>query len=372
MWIEPTPNGKFKACERYTDPMSGKTKKASITIEKDIRSSKKEIKKIEEALNAKIAALQQTNNSKPELTLQELKDRYIKSQKAAGLEESTYARNDRVLSSVLKLLGSDTLINKLTARYIMVKLTDADITNTRRNTYLTRLKAMLRWGYQYDYIDSVEYLNKIKRFSEESAREKVAEKYLEPNETNTLLEGMKIQRWKLLTQFLVLSGLRIGEAMALTKDDITNDMIIVNKTADIVNGYVKDRTKTDTSTREVYIQPELADVIKQIKVFNLKNQLKYSYKTNLFISGNDGDIIPYAGYCKYLRENSEKYLGRRITPHALRHTHVSLLAAQGMSLDAIARRVGHEDSEITRKIYFHITKDLKEKDKQEIMRIKLL
>ena len=39
-------------------------------------------------------------------------------------------------------------------------------------------------------------------------------------------------------------------------------------------------------------------------------------------------------YCKYLKENSTA-IGHRITPHALRHTHVSLLAASGLSLEEI-------------------------------------
>ena len=32
MWIEKTPTGKFKACERYTDLMTGKQKKVSVSI----------------------------------------------------------------------------------------------------------------------------------------------------------------------------------------------------------------------------------------------------------------------------------------------------------------------------------------------------
>lgn len=47
--------------------------------------------------------------------------------------------------------------------------------------------------------------------------------------------------------------------------------------------------------------------------------------------------------------------------HDLGHTHASLLLEQGVSIDTISRRLGHENSVITRKIYLHVTKNLKRK-----------
>lgn len=369
MWIESRPNGTYKACERYIDPLTGKTKRVAITIASTSKQAQKDALR---TLNDKIEKALMCQEKKQELNLEELKDRYIEWQKASGIQENTWRRNETIITSVLKILGSDTLVNKLTARYIMVQMTSKDISNTKRNTYMTRFKAMLRWGYRNDYIDSIEYLDKISRFPDESAREKVVDKYLESDEIVKLLEGMKNERWNLLTRFLILSGLRIGEAMALEKSDVTDEHIIVAKTYDLTNGYIKNRTKTESSTRNVDIQDELKDVIRQLKVFSLKQQLKHGYKTDLIISGEDGGPINYPTYAKYIREVSERTIGRRITPHALRHTHVSLLAAKGMSLDAIARRVGHEDSSITRKIYFHITNELAKNDRKAIMEIKLL
>ena len=39
MWIEKTPSGKFKYVEQYTDYMTGKKKRVSITLEKDTASA---------------------------------------------------------------------------------------------------------------------------------------------------------------------------------------------------------------------------------------------------------------------------------------------------------------------------------------------
>ena len=68
-----------------------------------------------------------------------------------------------------------------------------------------------------------------------------------------------------------------------------------------------------------------------------------------------------------MRHASETCLGRRVKVHALRHTHASLLLAEGVSIDLISRRLGHENSKITREIYLHITEKLKKRD-NEILR----
>jgi integrase len=65
-----------------------------------------------------------------------------------------------------------------------------------------------------------------------------------------------------------------------------------------------------------------------------------------------------------MRETTEKVIGDRRTPHCLRHTHASLLFADGVSIDTISRRLGHENSKITREIYLHIIEKVKEKDRE--------
>ena len=77
-------------------------------------------------------------------------------------------------------------------------------------------------------------------------------------------------------------------------------------------------------------------------------------------------------YRYQLNQVSKKALGRTITPHTLRHTHTSLLAEQGVDIETISRRLGHEDSHITKKIYLHVTKKMRERDNQQIQSIKIL
>ena len=92
----------------------------------------------------------------------------------------------------------------------------------------------------------------------------------------------------------------------------------------------------------------------------------------IFLPGKEGTFIDYWAYEKFLKNNALKVLGSKITAHTLRHTHASILAAQGVSVDTIARRLGHENSKITRDVYLHVTEKLKELDNAAIDKTKIL
>ncbi len=49
---------------------------------------------------------------------------------------------------------------------------------------------------------------------------------------------------------------------------------------------------------------------------------------------------------------------KKLTTHIFRHTHISLLAEQGVPLKAIMQRVGHNDPTTTMAIYTHVTEDM--------------
>jgi integrase len=64
-------------------------------------------------------------------------------------------------------------------------------------------------------------------------------------------------------------------------------------------------------------------------------------------------------------------LNKALTPHGLRHTHTSLLAEAGVSLEQIMDRLGHTDDQITKNVYLHVTEEMKKEASQkfaELMR----
>lgn len=369
MWVEKLPTGKIRFVERYTDYLTGKTKKVSVCFDKDNRTTRKLALDI---LNKKI--MENSNKKNKEYTLKDLIDSYRRYQLQA-VKQSTYKRNYHAAKTIMDILGEDTLINRLTASYV----TDCFLATGKApgtlNEHLTRFKAIMRWGFQNDYIDNISFIDKINRFKDVTKKEKIKDKFLEPEELSTLLKHIqdtKCWHWFYLTKFMVLSGLRLGEAIALEINDvdIKNRVIHVNKTYDSVNKIVT-TPKTSCSIRDVYIQDELLSCIKLAKLYFKEIKLMNGVRNKLFITGPDGDYVSLFAFNKFLSEHSYVINNKKVTSHVLRHTHASLLLAEGISIDTISRRLGHENSKITKEIYLHVTEKLKEKDNSALKDITL-
>lgn len=356
MWIEKTPGGKYKACERYTDPLTGKEKKVTVTMDRNNASTRKAAL---QTLTDKIAKKITPVCASRDMTVSALIDLYLEDQKATT-KESTYRRSIFSCKNMQNILGKDTLVEKMTAGYIRKRILATRKSPGTMNEYLKRIKAVIRWGYRNEYVESISYLDRIERFRDATAREKIQDKYLESEELKAIISSMTLQKWKDFTLFLALTGMRVGEALALTIDDVNlaDREIRINKTYDS-NNKVTTPPKTLDSFREIYIQDELLPLVKKLRQSALA--YKFVTKSDLFFQDQDGRF-DYNSYRKHLRVYSKKELGRECTPHILRHTHTSLMAEQGIPLDVISRRLGHSDSRITREIYFHVTKNLKKKD----------
>jgi integrase len=270
MWVEKR-GDKYLAVDRYKDYMTGKTKRVSVSMEKD---TKQERNKAQLILSAKIEAARHADPIQ-KITLESLKDSYIAYQRKT-LKESTVHRNEIILNIVINIIGSDALCDRLTASIIMDRLLSTHKANVTINTYLTRLKAMLRWGYQHDMCPDI--AGKLKPLPDRSEREKISDKFLEKKDLKRLLDGMEVEQWRNLSRLLALSGPRIGEAVALTYDDIdVNARIIhVNKTFAPTTKTVTS-PKTADSVRDVYMQDELLKLCRKLLTGAKLNALERGY-----------------------------------------------------------------------------------------------
>ena len=365
MFKRELPSGKIQYGEWYLDPLTDKRKRVTLTI---IPSGRKRAddRMAMDALRDKIRAIYESNGQSKAITLNGLRERYREYQ-ARHVKPQTVVSNGHHINTLVRLLGEDTLAERLTAPYVAEKL---DAPPTTYNERLRRFKAWIRWAYRMDYVSDIRYIDKLIPKKEESVRVKDAGKYLEHDEITALLDGMKVERWKLLTEFLILSGLRIGETIALEDKDI-DDVIHVTKTFSMMTGRIS-TTKTQTSTRDVDIQLELSDCIKAIRTFVRKEEMEFGYRSKLFFPAFMGGYLQYAAYTKYLRENTSAILGRKLTPHALRHTHTAMLAEAGVPLETISRRLGHSNSKVTKEVYMHVTQGMREMDRESIKKVRIL
>lgn len=365
MWIEKLDNGKFKAIERYEDVLTGKQKRVSVTMAKN---TAQERKKALEVLNQKIRVAQ-NKDKREDFTFKELTDAYL-AEKKRTTKQSTYTRNETAAKTFLRIFGEDTLVSNFTVKTVKDRLNATGKSKNTINEYIHRFKTFMRWGYKNDMIKDISFIDKLDKYKDDTRKKKRENKYLESHELKILLKNMRNERYMIFTKFLVLTGMRIGEALALDISDLDmkERIIHVTKTYD-TNNFVVSSAKTDSSTRDVYMQDELYALCKEIRMQALEKKLQTGFNA---LFQNKGKRYTIGNYTEHLKRDSKEFINHEITPHALRHTCVALMAEQKIPLEVISRRLGHHDSKVTREIYFHVTESLKRKDNEQLKSVKIL
>lgn len=148
--------------------------------------------------------------------------------------------------------------------------------------------------------------------------------------------------------FLLLywTGMRIGELLAITYNDIDLEKrtISVNKSYQRIEGRdIITLPKTPKSKRIITIQPFLVEELKE-------------YTSHLYGIMADERMFRFTkSYMEHEIIRGIKASGvKRIRLHDIRHSHASLLVEMGFTPLAIAERLGHEKIETTLNTYSHL------------------
>ena len=169
-----------------------------------------------------------------------------------------------------------------------------------------------------------------------------------------------------LFHLLSYSGMRKGEALALTWNDIDfkNNEIRINKA--ISRGkenklYVK-TTKTGIA-RTIKMDLNTMDNLKEWKKQQRHIYLILGFDTlhpkQLVFSNERNEFLQPTKTRKWLEHVLTQYQLPKITTHGFRHTHCSLLLEAGVGLKEVQDRLGHSDIKTTMNIYAHVSKQAK-------------
>lgn len=366
LYEELLPDGRCNYRLPYIDKLTGKNKKLSVIMPSRNNSNYKLALRI---LQDRLDELM-VDSGDANITLWGLCERYF-AEKKRTVKKSTFQRNEATLRTLSGWLGDDTLVNNLTVAYVKNIILSHSKYNHTYNEYITRFKALLNWGYINGYLNDKNVIERLTALPDDK-KSRIEDKYLEREELQALLDASEnCPRWHNVIHFMALSALRVGEVISLKDSDIDAEYIHVHSTYEITVDKI-DSPKTRASERDVYVRIELADLISKIRKYEREERFKNRVRSDLFICGKDGKRFEYYSFNKYLRELSQRVLGRKITTHALRHTAASLLIAQGVPLETVSRMLGHEDSKVTRDIYLHITKQLKKRDNDSLRNVHIL
>lgn len=143
----------------------------------------------------------------------------------------------------------------------------------------------------------------------------------------------------------IYTGMRPGEIYALSWEDINLKEKTISVKKNVYAGVLQDTPKTAHSLRTISIGGRLTSYLESYKRKN-KNR-------NFLFTTDDGKFKNSA----YLKRTWTLALQKAGVPYrkfyCLRHTHASILLANGMPITDVSARLGHSTSAITLSVYAH-------------------
>ncbi len=198
-------------------------------------------------------------------------------------------------------------------------------------------------------------------------REKRRVKVLAGDQVGLLLSACEHFRDKFLLTLLYETGMRIGQALGLRHEDICvedGELIIVPRD----NNANRARAKT----REAYTIPLLTSLLQLYTDYLIEDLGALEIGTlpdYVFVNlweGQVGQPLSYEAVMSLVKRLRKK-TGVHFTPHMLRHTRATQwIRDDKLSLETVARLLGHASVETTHAAYVHLTaQDLRRALKRE-------
>lgn len=192
------------------------------------------------------------------------------------------------------------------------------------------------------------------------AKRRSVPKHWTPDQARAFIAFQEGDREWPLWVFLLSSGLRVGELVALRWDnvDLTQRRAIVSEFVSTL-GYevVASTGKSRTSTRPIDLDDQLVEVLK----------LRRRQQAEELQQAADGRSSEFV-FCRehgqpYHPQTVSRRLGRlsqqagvpRLTAHGLRHTSATLMLDSGVHPKVAAERLGHANPGLFMALYSHVT-----------------
>ena len=156
-----------------------------------------------------------------------------------------------------------------------------------------------------------------------------------------------------LYSLLYFSGMRLGESLALTWNDLKYNTISINKTISKgkLNGkHIIDSPKTKKSNRAIILDNETTNILLKLKE-HYRNYIGFDEKWFIF-----GGLNPLSATTVGRKKDQYCELAnvKRIKMHDFRHSHATLLLSKGVPVTVISKRLGHSDISMTLNTYSHL------------------
>lgn len=253
---------------------------------------------------------------------------------------------------------------------------------------LRSLATMLRNSLQQVVYDNGLYVNPASEIMKDVvAKPKEERDAMEENQVNLLLDFLKIEGtfqnvYLPIIGVLLGTGMRFGECVGLTWNDVDLEKAVVNVTHTL--NYRRKTTnkheffitspKTKNGVRQIPLSDDLVELFKRQKQYQkdmrIRSDIKIDgYKGFIFTTKlgypftNEGLVATLKRIVKHAneweaeraeKENREPVVLDKITPHIFRHTFTTRLVLNEVPYEIAKTVLGHSSVKTTIDIYSHI------------------
>ncbi len=289
------------------------------------------LNKLKNALNIETKSRQNKNCT----TLEKWYNQWLNLYKINIVKESTIKDYEKILKNVdNSVMQKD--IKTINLNDIIKNLNSIDKERTKQKLY-ELLKAMFDKAVKHKLIKEniFDLIEKPKHSKEKGIA-------LNNEQQEILIKSCNKETYGYFIKLILFQGLRIGEALAITGNDIdlTNNKLIINKSINIY-GQI-DTTKNEQSNRIIPIFKPTQEILQNFKNLKEKRIFNLSYYT--------------------ARETLKQIINKTNLPnislHDLRHTFITNCKNENIPEHIIQSWVGHEiGSKVTSQVYTHINSD---------------
>lgn len=231
----------------------------------------------------------------------------------------------------------------------IIKPLEQKYTTSTLEGIVATLKSIFNYAYNIEYIERLPFLElKVHGKKKTNLKEKIITDEQFKQLISFCGSSLKEQSYKIAFYIAKYTGCRLGEILALHKNDINfnDNTISINKSLyhDLENKDLIIKDAKTSSSNAILPMPNI-----------LKNILLEWFKVNQYnivIVDNDGDYIDPSHVKAKLRRFSNKY--SHINFHMFRHTYTTELYNSGVDPKTAQQLLRHKDFNTTMSIYTHL------------------
>ena len=148
------------------------------------------------------------------------------------------------------------------------------------------------------------------------------------------------------TLLLVLTGLRVGELLALRWGNVDLNARLLRVIETVYDGHF-DKPKTKRGMRTIPIGAATVELLTALRPVAL------DVRALMFAKSDGTPLDRWNLLRKHLKPAAKKLGLSGVTWHLLRHSHATMLDGVGTPIGTMQALLGHSAPEITREIYLH-------------------